>query len=453
MLRKDPEMTSRVDFTNTSRHSIRLIPFSPALTQFESQLSKPSFSDTRSCSYCRQSPLLGSMARRPVSISALLPKPAEVKTLHCHQVLLTALGRSWPCPIRPYPIRSSVLHGDRLGSLTTCFRLLLSRCSSLSEHVLDRAPVGLTDHVLHLLLRQPLELLVSVLVPAKVCLAGHDASLHKENLLAILFPHAPLLASSCDSGCRHKTVSGQGAGNRAAVFLGVVTDGVVADEESVHRQTLRIAVNSVLWESPAALLVLHHELSLRTFYALLLFFFLLALHIHDRSTLGIPYQPLDSAVFLTRIFRFHSSSPGAFSKEVRLRVRRGGRERRGEVSTRYAFAGADEVTGGLGFVADGAGAACSDVAAAVDAVRRDMRERHDVQTVSRESGPEGSLLEDIHFELYPDNTLAFFLRGKAKTTLAIPLHNFLHKSLSPLTLIMSRSLMRRLRKNAPKERG
>lgn len=71
-----------------------------------------------------------------------------------------------------------------------------------------------------------------------------------------------------------------------------------------------------------------------------------------------------------------------------MRVRSGGRERRGEVSTRYAFAGADEVTGGFCFGTDCVGAACSDVAAAVDAARRDMRERHDVQTVSRESGPE-----------------------------------------------------------------
>lgn len=54
------------------------------------------------------------------------------------------------------------------------------------EHVPNRAPVLRGNQTLDLALGQPLEGLVAENVLAQVRLAGHNASLHEEDLLAVL---------------------------------------------------------------------------------------------------------------------------------------------------------------------------------------------------------------------------------------------------------------------------
>lgn len=86
--------------------------------------------------------------------------------------------------------------------------------SPLSKHALDALEVILGQRAAQLLLGQPLEVDQVVQVVLEVGLAGHDAALEEEDLLALLEQGAVLLAED-------------GAGD-------VVRDGHAADDPSVH---------------------------------------------------------------------------------------------------------------------------------------------------------------------------------------------------------------------------
>ena len=102
----------------------------------------------------------------------------------------------------------------------------------LDKHVLDRAPVLRGNKRLNLRLGQPLELLVAKHALADVGLAGHDARLHEEDLLAELL----LLVGVAEGGFAGFVglVVRELADLRLGVVIVVVGDGVVADDPGVH---------------------------------------------------------------------------------------------------------------------------------------------------------------------------------------------------------------------------
>lgn len=96
----------------------------------------------------------------------------------------------------------------------------------------NRAPVLGRNKRLNLRLGQPLELLVAKHALADVGLAGHDARLHEEDLLAELL----LLVGVADgllAGLVGLVVR-ELADGRLGVVEVVVGDGVVADDPGVH---------------------------------------------------------------------------------------------------------------------------------------------------------------------------------------------------------------------------
>jgi len=104
--------------------------------------------------------------------------------------------------------------------------------SPLNKHVPNGAPVLGRNKRLDLRLGQPLELLVAKHALADVGLAGHDAGLHEEDLLAELL----LLVGVADgllAGFVGLVVR-ELADGRLRVVEVVVGDGVVADDPGVH---------------------------------------------------------------------------------------------------------------------------------------------------------------------------------------------------------------------------
>jgi len=96
--------------------------------------------------------------------------------------------------------------------------------------VSHRAPVLVGDERLDLALGQPLEGLVAVDALADVCLAGHDACLHEEDLLAELL----LLEGVCQDLALGRLVVREVADLGLAVCVVVVGNRVVADDPGVH---------------------------------------------------------------------------------------------------------------------------------------------------------------------------------------------------------------------------
>jgi len=105
--------------------------------------------------------------------------------------------------------------------------------SPLRKHVPHRAPVLRGNERLDLALGQPLESLVTVDTLADVCLAGHDASLHEEDLLAELL----LLVGVCLDLAFRRLVVREVADLGLGVGVIVVSDWVVADDPGVHVET------------------------------------------------------------------------------------------------------------------------------------------------------------------------------------------------------------------------
>jgi hypothetical protein len=93
-----------------------------------------------------------------------------------------------------------------------------------------RAPVLAGNKRLDLALGQPLEGLVAVDALADISLAGHDARLHEEDLLAQLL----LLVGVCFHLALGRLVVGEVADLRLGVSEVVVGDRVVADDPDVH---------------------------------------------------------------------------------------------------------------------------------------------------------------------------------------------------------------------------
>lgn len=103
----------------------------------------------------------------------------------------------------PYPYTTTPSHPRNTGL-------------PISQHVLD-AGVVLRPHELgNLILRQPLEVGQVLSVSGKIGLAGHDARLHEEDLLA------------CGAGCQLV---------RVAEVVDVVSHGVVSNHPGVHVDT------------------------------------------------------------------------------------------------------------------------------------------------------------------------------------------------------------------------
>ena len=86
----------------------------------------------------------------------------------------------------------------------------------IGQHVLDAGVVLRLHELRNLVLRQPLEVGQVLSVSGKVGLAGHDARLHEEDLLA------------CGAGCQLA---------RVAEVVDVVAHGMVADHPGVHVDT------------------------------------------------------------------------------------------------------------------------------------------------------------------------------------------------------------------------
>lgn len=95
---------------------------------------------------------------------------------------------------------------------------IISTCLPVGQHVLDVAVVLRQHVVCDLILRQPLEVL-EVLVGGQVSLAGHNAGLQEESLLAMVLSTGGLV----DVGL--------------AVLVDMVTGGVEADHPGVHVDT------------------------------------------------------------------------------------------------------------------------------------------------------------------------------------------------------------------------
>ena len=93
-----------------------------------------------------------------------------------------------------------------------------------------RAPVLAGDERLDLALGQPLEGLVAVDALADISLAGHNARLHEEDLLAELL----VLVRVCVDLALGRLVVGEVADLRLGVGEIVVADRVVADDPGVH---------------------------------------------------------------------------------------------------------------------------------------------------------------------------------------------------------------------------
>lgn len=103
--------------------------------------------------------------------------------------------------------------------LTPVYTPYQSNRLPVGKHVLDVAVV-LREHVLRdLVLGQPLEVLEVLDVGGQIGLTGHDAALHEEGLLTVRLGAGGLV----DVGL--------------AVFVDVVSGGVVADHPGVHVDT------------------------------------------------------------------------------------------------------------------------------------------------------------------------------------------------------------------------
>lgn len=102
--------------------------------------------------------------------------------------------------------------------------------SSLHKHTPYTLPVAGLHSLHHLLLRQPLELLIAILISTDIRLSRHNPPLHKENLLTILL----LLEGRDGGGGGDKGVGGDGVEAGGGVVTGVVAYGVVADDPGVH---------------------------------------------------------------------------------------------------------------------------------------------------------------------------------------------------------------------------
>lgn len=90
------------------------------------------------------------------------------------------------------------------------------------KHVGNRAPVFARDELLDLFTREPLELAVAKGVGLEIGLASHDTRLHEEDSLANLL--ATLL----------------GVGDGILEVSGVVADGCISDNPSVHVDAARL---------------------------------------------------------------------------------------------------------------------------------------------------------------------------------------------------------------------
>jgi hypothetical protein len=130
----------------------------------------------------------------------------------------------------PIPDQFFLVHLSRASQLPPTNSCIPSHPSPLHKHVPHRGPVLEGNKRLDLALGQPLERLVAVDALADVCLAGHDARLHEEDLLAQLL----LLVGVCRDLAFRGLVVLEVADLGLGVGVVVVGDRVVADDPGVH---------------------------------------------------------------------------------------------------------------------------------------------------------------------------------------------------------------------------